>query len=106
MIASTPQEAYEWHENDQAILIDVREHHEVEKFSIPGALVNPMSSFDITAIPKESGKRLVFFCAHGMRSQQIGQYLLQENIITEAYNMTGGAVSWKNSGLPGDESTL
>jgi len=77
----------------------VREPQEVYQFTVPGALSNPMSSFAANALPMGTGKKLVFVCAHGMRSRQVGQYLLQENIIPEAYNMTGGVAAWVQAGF-------
>jgi rhodanese-related sulfurtransferase len=87
-------------DKELAIPIDVREHQEVTQFSIPETLHNPMSTFDFDAVPSDTDKRLVFFCAHGIRSRQVGQYLLQENWVSAAYNMTGGIAAWKQAGLP------
>ena len=95
------QTAKMWMDQNQSILIDVREDHEVAQFSIPGAVHMPMSEFDIDALPSDENHKLVFVCAHGMRSQQVGMYLLQENKISEAYNLTGGVSSWMQAGLPG-----
>ena len=101
MVEVEPQQVKEWLDEDLAILIDVREHQELIEFSIPGAMHNPMSAFDFDAVPSDTDKRLVFFCAHGIRSRQVGQYLLQENWVSAAYNMTGGIAAWKQAGLPG-----
>ncbi|MBL4747561.1 MAG: rhodanese-like domain-containing protein [Magnetovibrio sp.] len=101
MIETDPQEIKKWLDQDQAILIDVRERQEIIQFSIPGALHNPMSTFDFEAIPSDTGKKLVFVCAHGIRSRQVGEYLLQENRVSEAYNMTGGVAAWVQAGLSG-----
>jgi rhodanese-related sulfurtransferase len=90
----------EWLAQDSAILIDVREHQELAQFSIPGAIHNPMSAFDFDAVPKEPAKKLVFFCAHGIRSKQVGRYLLEENRVSAAYNMTGGVAAWLQASLP------
>lgn len=101
MIEADPQEIKRWHDQEDAILIDVRESHELDEFSISGALHNPMSAFDVSAIPNDTNKKLVLFCAHGIRSRQVGQYLLQENHVSTAYNMTGGIAAWVQAGLPG-----
>jgi rhodanese-related sulfurtransferase len=102
MVEVNPQEIKQWLDQGQAILIDVREHQELIQFSIPEAVHNPMSHFDIDAIPKDSDKKLVFVCAHGIRSRQVGQYLLHENHVSAAYNMTGGVAAWVQAGLPGN----
>ncbi len=100
LIDVDPQTAKDWQDADEAILIDVREEHELEEVKIPGALHNPMSDFNPDAVPTDSGKKIVFVCAAGMRSQQVGQYLLNTEKLTEAYNMTGGTSNWAQQGLP------
>ena len=101
MVEANPQDVKEWLDQGLAILIDVREHHELAQFSIHGAIHNPMSTFDFDAIPGQTDKKLVFVCAHGIRSRQVGQYLLQENMVSAAYNLTGGIAAWSQEGLPG-----
>jgi len=94
-----PQTVKEWLDQGLAILIDVREHYELAQYAIPGSVHNPMSNFDFKAVPSDINLKLVFVCAHGIRSKQVGQYLLQENRITAAYNLTGGVAAWAQSGL-------
>ncbi|PCI38426.1 MAG: sulfurtransferase [Rhodospirillaceae bacterium] len=101
MFETEPVDIKKWLDNDQAILIDVREHQELAQFAIEGAVHNPMSSFNFEAIPSDSDKKIVFVCAHGMRSRQVGTYLLQQNQVSQAYNMTGGVAAWIRAGLPG-----
>ena len=102
MFETDPVDIKGWLDNDQAILIDVREPREIAQFSIPGAIHNPMSSFNFDVIPNNSDKKIVFVCAQGMRSRQVGSYLLQENHVSEAYNMTGGVAAWMRAGLAGE----
>jgi len=90
-----------WIDQDQAQLIDVREHQELMSYSIDGATHNPMSTFDFAAIPKDGLKKLVFVCAHGIRSIQVGQHLLDTDHISEAYNLTGGVAAWANTVFEG-----
>ena len=67
---------------------------------LDGAVHVPMSSFDPALIPTVTGKKVVFVCAHGQRSEQIGGYVVAEGILTEAYNMAGGLAAWAEAGLP------
>ncbi len=99
MIEVDPQTAKDWLDAGEAIFIDVREAQELQEVRIPGALHNPMSAFDPDAVPND-GKKVVFVCAMGMRSQQVGQYLLNTEKLSEAYNLTGGTSSWAQLGLP------
>jgi rhodanese-related sulfurtransferase len=50
-------------------LVDVREPNEWEAGHIPGALFNPLSAFDVEALPKpQAGRRIVLHCRSGRRS--------------------------------------
>lgn len=100
LIEVDPQTAKDWQDAGEAILIDVREEQELIEVKIPGALHNPMSNFDPDAVPADSGKKIIFVCAAGMRSQQVGQYLLNTEKLSEAYNLTGGTGNWAQLGLP------
>jgi len=92
-----------WLENDEAVLVDVREDNELVQARIPNAAIhNPLSRFDPEQVPSDTGKKLVFVCAQGVRSYQAGQYLLDQGFITEAYNLTNGISGWHQAGLPLD----
>ena len=97
IIEVDPQTVKDWMNQEEVQLIDVREHQELMSYSIEGAVHNPMSSFNIEAVPKDGDQKLVFVCAHGVRSFQVGQYLLDNNHINEAYNLTGGVAAWANA---------
>ena len=92
--------AKKWVDDDAVILIDVREVAELKKSRIQGALHNPMSNFAPDAIPKDTGKKIIFFCAGGTRSMQVGQNLINEHNLSKAYTMVGGTVAWAEAGLP------
>ena len=100
LIEIEPQEVKNLLDRNEAILIDVREAQELEQFSITNSLHNPLSNFDFGAIPLDTKKKLVFTCAHGIRSNQVAQYLIQEKYISKAYNMKGGISAWSLAGLP------
>ena len=100
LVEIEPQEIKDMLDRDEAILIDVREAQELAQFSIANSMHNPLSKFDFEAIPQDSEKKLVFACAHGIRSNQIARYLIQEKYISKAYNMKGGMSAWSRAGLP------
>ncbi|NQW01453.1 MAG: rhodanese-like domain-containing protein [Rhodospirillales bacterium] len=100
LIEVDPKTAKAWMDAGEAILIDVRELQELEEVRISGALHNPMSDFDADAVPTDASKKIIFVCAMGMRSQQVGQYLLNTKKLSAAYNMTGGTSNWAQLGLP------
>lgn len=102
VIAVDPATIADWLENDQAVLVDVRETSEYDQEHIPGALLLPMSSFDPEVFPSVPGKKVVLHCAIGKRSEAAGKMLLaegHENVI----HMTGGLKAWKAAGLEVDE---
>lgn len=89
-----------WLDSGDAVMLDVREAPELFEARLDVATHNPMSAFDLESIPASEGKKLVIFCAHGMRSYQVADYLLREGVVTEAYSMSGGMVAWAQAGLP------
>ena len=95
-----PDAAYKLLLRSEAVLIDVREKEEIYQTSIDGAVHVPMSVFDPSLIPIDSGKKIVFLCTHGIRSSQVSQYLVSQGLLNEAYNLTGGIVEWIKVGLP------
>lgn len=86
-----------WLENDEVVLVDVRETTEYDQEHIPGAMLLPMSSFDPELFPSVPGKRVVLHCAVGKRSEAAGKMLLKEG-YEGAIHMTGGIREWKAAG--------
>jgi len=95
-----PATAHQWAADGEAVIIDVREQNEIAQASINGAIHLPMSEFDPSQLPTDSGKKFVFLCAHGMRSIQVSRHLLANGLLDEAYNLTGGLEAWQQAGLP------
>ena len=95
-----PLTAHQWAADGEAVIIDVREQNEIAQASINGAIHLPMSAFDPSQLPTDSGKKIVILCAHGMRSIQVSQHLLANGLLDEAYNLTGGLEAWQQAGLP------
>ena len=96
----SPQTVHQWVSDGEALLVDVREAEELAQARLDGAVHVPMSSFDPALIPTDTGKKVVFICALGQRSEQIGMYVVAEGILAEAYNMAGGLEAWAEAGLP------
>lgn len=98
MIETDARQVRQWLDDGSAVLIDVREAEELAQARVPGALHNPMSGFDLEMLAGLDGKRLVFMCAMGMRSMQVGSYLLQNDMVDAAYNLAGGIQGWAMAG--------
>ncbi len=95
-----PETVHRWIGDGEAVLVDVREEDELAQARLEEAVHVPMSAFDLELIPVDTGKKVVFICAQGTRSGQVGQYVVAQGILTEAYNMAGGLMAWAEAGLP------
>ena len=96
----TPETLYQWLETGEAVAVDVRESQELAEARLKDFVHAPMSAFDPSLVPTDGKKKVVFVCARGQRSEQIGQHVVGSGILPEAYNMTGGLIAWHAAGLP------
>jgi rhodanese-related sulfurtransferase len=83
------------------VLVDVREPHEYVAGHIPGSELNPLQSFDPTALPEpEPGKRIVLSCRSGRRSVTalgLAQEAGRDDIRA---HFGGGMLAWEGAGEP------
>ena len=87
-----------WLDNNEAVLIDVREASEYKNINIPKSYLLPLKNVSIDKIPPHNNKKLVIHCHSGKRSSMACQKLLNENPNLEIYNLEGGISAWQNSG--------
>lgn len=87
-----------WLENEQVILVDVREPWENQNVRIDGSILIPLNSINLDNLPKLNGKKLVIHCRSGMRSEVACCELINDDPNLEVYNLEGGIESWMNSG--------
>src|SRR5258707_9062447 len=88
-------------EQDEVVLVDVREKNEWDEGYIPGALHIPRGFLELRveeAIPDKS-KKVVLYCAGGVRSMYAGLTMKQMG-YEDVVSMSGGFGQWKNNGLP------
>ncbi|MBI2584984.1 MAG: rhodanese-like domain-containing protein [Rhodospirillales bacterium] len=95
-----PATVHQWLEAGEAVAVDVREADELAQARLKDFVHVPMSAFDPALIPTDGTKKVVFVCARGQRSEQIGHYIVGAGILPEAYNMSGGLIAWHQAGLP------
>lgn len=95
-----PDTVHRWVSDGEALLVDVREAEELAQARLGDALHVPLSAFDPGLIPTDSGKKVVFVCAQGLRSEQVGQYMVAQGLLADAYNLAGGLMAWAEAGLP------
>ncbi|WP_116085757.1 rhodanese-like domain-containing protein [Tropicimonas sp. IMCC34011] len=95
----TPDEVGAALEAGEIVLIDVRTPQEYALERIPGALLFPMSHFDAGALPTQDGKRIVFHCAGGARSEKVARAALAAGLDPVAH-LGGGFGVWKGNKRP------
>ncbi|AFI83714.1 rhodanese-like domain-containing protein [Methylophaga nitratireducenticrescens] len=79
----------------EAVLIDVREAHELANGMLEKTKHMPMNSIPEHVEELESVKNspIVLICRSGQRSAQVGQYLEQLG-FTDVINLEGGMNAW------------
>ena len=106
-------EAAELQRLDAAILIDLRDVRELQKMGVvPRAFHAPRGMLEFWADPDspyhkpvfQTDKRLVLFCASGMRSA-LAVRTLQDMGMENVLDMEGGFTEWRMQGLPVDYLT-
>jgi rhodanese-related sulfurtransferase len=93
----TPTEFCErWPEadrNTRVVLLDVREHVELEIAAVPGAEHIPMRDVPARLTELDRGTPLVVMCHTGARSRRVAEYL-QSNGFEQVFNLKGGIDAW------------
>ncbi|MCX7906323.1 MAG: rhodanese-like domain-containing protein [Bacteroidetes bacterium] len=96
----SPQEAHERMQRG-AVLVDVRESEELrEDGSVPGAVHNPLSTFDPERLPRDREAEVLFLCRSGNRSALVAEAVAQQLGYQNVYNVRGGILAWRRAGLP------
>src|SRR5438105_14190967 len=88
-------------DDQDVVLVDVREKHEWNEGYIPGAVHVPRGFLELQieeAVPDKS-KTVVLYCAGGVRSLIAG-VTLQQMGYQNPISMSGGFVQWKGNGYP------
>ena len=82
-------------EDEQPILLDVRTPQEVALGYIPNAVLIPMEEIEqrLDEVPRPSDRPLLVYCAGGVRSAAICDYLAKEG-WEDLCNLSGGIGSW------------
>jgi rhodanese-related sulfurtransferase len=80
---------------EDILLIDVREDFEHTNFNIGGTLIPMNTVFEnLDAIPKD--KPVVLYCAKGIRSAIVIQRLEEKFGYTNLINLSGGMYGWRS----------
>jgi len=81
------------------LLVDVREPDEFEAGHIPGAVLFPLSTFAAENLPDPQGRRLVFSCRSGKRSQTAVAHAAAAGLPWREH-YAGGILDWIGGGEP------
>jgi rhodanese-related sulfurtransferase len=91
---------------EDALLVDIRETPELSKGSVPLAEHIPMSTIDgqmdqlvKRATASKKVRPVIFMCASGWRSAQVGKRFRKAG-LEQVYSLDGGFDAWRQAGLP------
>ena len=85
-------------DQDQAVLIDIRESDEFAREHIPGAHHLPLSGFDAADFPGARDKTAIFHCASGSRTAEAAPRILASGFAA-VRQLDGGLAGWKAAGM-------
>ena len=85
-------------EENNDLLVDVREQHEFDDLHIPGSILVPLSEFSerYEELPKD--KNIIMQCRSGARSSKTTDILVENGY--KAINMAGGILAWEEADFP------
>jgi rhodanese-related sulfurtransferase len=95
----SPKEAWRRLQDEDAILVDVREADEVALAAVPGSVHIPLGQFGQRAGALPRDRDLLLFCYSGGRSA-FATEILNENGFPRAFNVSGGLLAWMQERLP------
>lgn len=75
------------------VLLDVREHVELEIAAVPGVLHVPMREIPARLTELDRDVPIVVMCHSGGRSRRVAEYLLG-NGFSQVFNLRGGIDAW------------
>ena len=88
-----PKTLKNWLDNNEAILIDVRNQGEYNQECITCATLIPLSEFSADKVPV-TDKKIVIHCRSGARSAAACTKLLEDMPDADVYNLEGGILAW------------
>jgi rhodanese-related sulfurtransferase len=80
-------------ENENPLLLDVREPWEFEICHIDGSLNIPMGNIPQQLVQLQAADDIIVICHHGIRSRHVISYLQQQS-IDGLVNLDGGVDAW------------
>ncbi len=81
-------------EENDSLLLDVRDPWEFEHCKIAGSINIPLSVISERLEELKQHKDIVVICHHGGRSWQVADFLISQNISENIMNLDGGIDAW------------
>lgn len=94
-----------WLENNEVVLIDVREPEEYQEANIKESVLIPLGTLNPKELPSSENKKLVIHCRSGMRSHTACERILEVYPELEIYNASGGILAWIEHGFAVQQGT-
>lgn len=91
--------ARQWLDQNEAVIIDVREPEEYESIHIEGVKLIPLGTLHVDLLPELNGKKLIVHCMLGKRGGKACELLAASSPQLDIYNLEGGITAWENAGL-------
>jgi rhodanese-related sulfurtransferase len=82
-------------EQEQAVILDVREPHEYASLRIPDSIHVPLRKIgsSIEVLRRRGERPIILSCRSGNRSQAACRYLREQG-LENVYNLSGGIIAW------------
>jgi len=85
-------------QQEQFVLIDVREPYEYEEFNLGGTLIPLGELFSAPEmVAEDKNAEIIVYCRTGNRSA-MAQRILQQSGYTRVLNLNGGVAAWQAKG--------
>jgi len=96
-----PHAATQTINDEDAVVLDVREDREFQQGHIANAVHIPLGQLNkrLSDLEKFRDRTLVAYCRSGQRSNSAAA-LLRKQGFASVYNLAGGIVAWQNANLP------
>ncbi|MHB0867033.1 MAG: rhodanese-like domain-containing protein [Thermoleophilia bacterium] len=85
--------------NEQdALVVDVREPHEYAAGRIPNAMLIPLRQIggQVESLRQHTGRPIIISCRTGSRSEMACRFL-RENGLENVYNLSSGLMGWQRA---------
>lgn len=99
----TPTELKHRLDQQEVLLIDVREPAEYRSECIAGAVLIPLKDIALDKLPS-TAKPIVIQCLSGKRSAEACHKLTQQNHDLDVCSLAGGLSAWKQAGFATNKS--